>query len=98
MRIVAHHHRLAYRDLKPAAGGTCALEDTELEGRYGRLLSDLRANSTEALGRQALAALHDLNRQSDALEATLTATFPDFGEAERVRRGWQDMQAQLAPG
>ncbi len=48
---------LGYRDFKPAVAGTCSLEDTELEGRYHRLLSDLRAKWTPALGKQALVAV-----------------------------------------
>ena len=32
----------AYRDLKPSVVGGCGLERTDLEGRYERLLSDLR--------------------------------------------------------
>jgi hypothetical protein len=48
---------LGYRDLKPAVVGTCALPGTELEGRYERLLHDLRTNWTDALGKQALQAV-----------------------------------------
>jgi CHAT domain-containing protein/Tfp pilus assembly protein PilF len=81
---------LGYRDLKSAVAGTCALAD------YGRLLSDLRTNSTDALGRKALAALHDLNQRSDTLEAALSREVPGFGESARPAR-LEDMRARLQP-
>ncbi|MGA2881628.1 MAG: CHAT domain-containing tetratricopeptide repeat protein [Bryobacteraceae bacterium] len=81
---------LGYRDLKSAIAGTCALAD------YGRLLADLRTTSTDALGRRALTALHDLNQRSDALEAALSHDVPGFGDATRPVR-LEDMRARLAP-
>jgi CHAT domain-containing protein/Tfp pilus assembly protein PilF len=81
---------LGYRDLKSAVAGTCALGD------YGRLLSDLRANSTDALSQKALAAIHDLNQRSDALEAALSRDVPGFGDATHPAR-LEDMRAHLAP-
>jgi CHAT domain-containing protein/tetratricopeptide (TPR) repeat protein len=81
---------LGYRDLKSAVAGTCALAD------YGRLLADLRTNSTDALGRRALTALHDLNQRSDALEATLSRDVPGFRDSTRPVR-MEDMRARLGP-
>jgi CHAT domain-containing protein/tetratricopeptide (TPR) repeat protein len=81
---------LGYRDLKPAVSGTCALAD------YGRLLSDLRTNSTDALDRKALVALGDLNRRSDALEGALSRDVPGFGPGTQPAR-LQDMTARLGP-
>ena len=80
---------LGYRDLKPAVSGTCALVD------YGRLLSDLRTNSNDALSQRALAALHDLNRRSDTLEASLSRDVPGFSPAGQNAR-LEDMRAHLA--
>lgn len=81
---------LAYRDLKSSVAGTCALAD------YGSLLSDLRTNSTDALSRRALAALHKLNQRSDALEAALSRDVPGFGGAAQPA-SVEDMRAHLAP-
>ena len=81
---------LGYRDLKSAVAGTCAVAD------YGRLLADLRTNSTDALGRKALAALHDLNQRSDALEASLSRDVPGFSDSTHPAR-LEDMRARLAP-
>jgi len=81
---------LGYRDLKPAVSGTCAL------GEYGRLLSDLRTNSTDTLDRKALAALRDLNRRSDELEGALSRDVPGFGPATHPAR-IEDMTARLGP-
>ena len=63
---------LGYRDLKPAVVGTCALPGTDLEGRYERLLHDLRSNWTDASGRQALQAVAILKQRIDTLEAGLS--------------------------
>src|ERR1700722_2560103 len=71
---------LGYRDLKAAVAGTCALKD------YGRLLSDLRTNPTDALNRKALVTLGDLNRQSDALEGALSRDVPGFRPAAQPTR------------
>jgi CHAT domain-containing protein/tetratricopeptide (TPR) repeat protein len=81
---------LGYRDLKPAIAGTCALAD------YGRLLADLRTNSTDALDRQALAAVHDLNGRRDTLEADLSRDVPGFGQAASPAR-LESMRMRLAP-
>ncbi|PYT24000.1 MAG: hypothetical protein DMG57_30155 [Acidobacteria bacterium] len=63
---------MGYRDLKPGVVGTCALPGTELEGRYERLLHDVRTNWTDALGQQVLRALKVLQQRIDALEADLS--------------------------
>ncbi len=81
---------LGYRDLKSAVAGACPLAD------YGRLLSDLRTNSTDAVGRKALEALNDLDQRRDTLEAALSRDLPGFQESARPVR-LEDMRARLAP-
>jgi len=87
---------LGYRDLKPAVAGTCSLEDTELEGRYHRLLTDLRAKWTPALGKQALVAVHELKERTDAVETVLSRDVPGFSGASKPAR-LDDMRSRLAP-
>jgi CHAT domain-containing protein/tetratricopeptide (TPR) repeat protein len=72
---------LGYRDLKPAVVGTCALTGTDLEGRYQRLLQNLRTNWTDSLGRQAVQAVEVLKQRVDTLEASLSRDVPQFGLA-----------------
>lgn len=94
---------LGYRDLKPAAAGTCSLPsamaanslDTELEGRYDRLLSDLRGKWTPELGKQALAALRELKERTDAVETVLSRDVPGFSKAKPVTL--DAMRSRLAP-
>ena len=62
---------LGYRDLKPSVVGGCSLDATELAGRYERLLSELRTKRTDAVAAQAVAAIEQLTRRGDALEAAL---------------------------
>jgi len=62
---------LGYRDLKPSVVGTCTLDGTDLEGRYERLLSDLRTRWTSEIGAQAVRAIADLRERGDVLEAAL---------------------------
>jgi tetratricopeptide (TPR) repeat protein len=87
---------LGYRDLKPAVAGTCSFEDPELEGRYDRLLSDLRAKWTPALGKQGLEALRQLKERSDAVETILSRDVPGFSSAAKPVR-LEDMRSHLAP-
>jgi CHAT domain-containing protein/tetratricopeptide (TPR) repeat protein len=87
---------LGYRDLKPAVVGTCALPGTDLEGRYERLLHDLRANWTDALGQQALQAVDALKQRIDTMEAGLSREIPQFGSAIRPAR-LEDMRSGLQP-
>jgi CHAT domain-containing protein/tetratricopeptide (TPR) repeat protein len=87
---------LGYRDLKPAVVGTCALPGTELEGRYERLLHDLRTNWTDALGRQALQAVAALRQRIDTLEAELSRDIPQFASTLRPAR-LEDIRAHLQP-
>ena len=87
---------LGYRDLKPAVAGTCSLEDTELEGRYDRLLSDLRTKWSPVLGKQALAALRDLKERTDAIETVLSRDVPGFSSAAKPVH-LDDMRSHLAP-
>jgi CHAT domain-containing protein/tetratricopeptide (TPR) repeat protein len=87
---------LGYRDLRPAVVGTCDLPGTELEGRYERLLYDLRTNWTDALGLQALRALELLKQRTDTLEAALSREIPQFGSAIQPAR-WEDIQSRLQP-
>jgi CHAT domain-containing protein/tetratricopeptide (TPR) repeat protein len=62
---------LGYREIKPSVVGTCTLEGTDLEGRYERLLSDLRTRWTSEIGAQAVRAIADLRERGDALETAL---------------------------
>jgi CHAT domain-containing protein len=85
---------LGYRDLKPAVVGTCALPGTELEGRYERLLHDLRTNWTGALGNKALQAVTALRQRIDTLEAELSRDIPQFASTLRPAR-LEDIRAHL---
>jgi CHAT domain-containing protein/tetratricopeptide (TPR) repeat protein len=62
---------LGYRDLKPAISGSCSLPGTELEGRFERLLSDLRSRWTADVGAGAARAIGELQARADALETSL---------------------------
>lgn len=86
-----------YRDLKTPVIGTCSLKDSELEGRYEKLLHDLRANWTEPLGRQAAQASNVLKQRVDALEASLSREIPRFNGAGRLTH-IADIRARLNPG
>jgi len=88
---------LGYRDLKPAVVGTCALPGTELEGRYERLLHELRTNWTDGLGKQALQAVAALRQRIDTLEAELSRDIPQFASAIRPPR-LEDIRAHLQTG
>ena len=74
---------LGYRDLKSAVAGICDLDDAALEVPYDRLLSELRAKWTPALGKQALAAVQDLKGRTDAIETVLSRDIPGFSSALR---------------
>ena len=87
---------MGYRDLKPAVVGTCALPGTELEGRYERLLHELRTNWTDSSSRQARQALDTLKQRVDTLEAGLSRDVPQFGSAIRSVR-LEDIRAQVRP-
>ncbi len=87
---------LGYRDLKPAVVGGCSLPGTELEGRYERLLQDLRTSWSAELGRQAVAASKVLQQQRDALEAALSRESPQFGAAVNPAR-LEDIRTHLKP-
>ena len=87
---------LGYRDLKPAVVGTCALTGTELEGRYERLLHDLRSNWTDASGKRALQAVAALRARIDTLEAELSRDVPQFASTLRPARV-EDIRAHLQP-
>jgi len=88
---------LGYRDLKPAVAGACALEDTEIEGRYERLLQDLRTKWTADLGRQGVSALQVLEQRRNVLEAALSRDSPQFVAVVSPAR-LEDMQSHLDPG
>ena len=62
---------LGYRDLKPPVAGLCGLTGTDLEGRYERLLGDLRARWTADLGERAVRAIAVLQERADSLETSL---------------------------
>jgi len=86
---------LGYRDLKPAAVGTCALQDTGLEGQYDRLLHELRTKWTADLGKQALQALQLLKQRTESLETVLNRELPRFEFATPARL--EDLRSHLAP-
>jgi CHAT domain-containing protein/tetratricopeptide (TPR) repeat protein len=81
---------LGYRDLKPPMIGTC-------EGRYERLLHDLRGNWNESLGREALQAVKSLRASIDGLEAGLSREAPQFAAMVHAVR-LPDIRSQLRPG
>jgi CHAT domain-containing protein/tetratricopeptide (TPR) repeat protein len=84
---------LGYRELKPGVVGGCTLEGTELEGRYERLLSDLRARWSRDLGTQAVRAIADLSARGESLEAALNR---EAGGAHALRRAsLDDIRARL---
>ena len=87
---------LGYRDLRPAVVGSCALPGTDLEGRYERLLHELRTSWTEARGKQALEAVGILRQHIDALEAEMGRRIPQFASALRPVH-LEDVRAHLAP-
>ena len=62
-----------------ASPGPCSLAGTDLEGRFERLLSDLRSRWTTDVGAQALQAIGVLRDRADRLEASLNR--------ERAERG-----------
>ena len=74
---------LGYRDLKPAVVGTCALSGTELEGRYERLLHDLRTSWSDARGKEALQAVGVLRQRISEIEAELSRELPQFASVLR---------------
>ncbi len=86
---------LGYRDLKPAVVGSCALNGTEFEGRYERLLHDLRTNWTDARGKQALEAVRVLRQRIDTIEADLSREIPQF-ESNLRPTNVQEIRAHLA--
>ncbi len=85
---------LGYRDLKPAVAGGCSLSDTDLEGRYERLLQDLRTKWTPELGRRGLDAVQVLGKRKDALEADLSRESPQFVAAVKPA-SLEDIRARL---
>ena len=87
---------LGFRDLKPAVVGSCALPGTGLDGRYERLLHDLRTNWTGALSRQALQAVGVLKQRVDTLEAGLSRDLPRFASAVRPAT-LEDIRSHLRP-
>jgi len=87
---------LGYRDLKPAVVGTCTLPGTDLEGRYERLLHELRTNWTDARGKQALQAIGVLRQHVDTLEAGLSRELPQFASVLRPAR-LEDIRSRLEP-
>lgn len=62
---------LGYRDLKPGLAGSCSLNGTDLEGRYERLLSDLRSRWSTDIGAKAVEAIGVLEQRADRLESSL---------------------------
>jgi CHAT domain-containing protein/tetratricopeptide (TPR) repeat protein len=87
---------LGYRDLKPAVVGTCALPGTELEGRYQRLLPELRTKWTDERAKQALQAIGVLRQHIDRLEADLSREVPQLASVLRPAR-LADIRSRLEP-
>jgi CHAT domain-containing protein/tetratricopeptide (TPR) repeat protein len=87
---------LGYRDLKPAMVGTCALPGTPLQGRYERLLHDLRTIWTPARGKAALEAVGVLRQYVDRLESDLSREIPQFASLVRPVR-LEDIRSRLEP-
>jgi CHAT domain-containing protein/Tfp pilus assembly protein PilF len=87
---------LGYRDLKPAVVGTCALPGTELDGRYERLLHELRTKWTDERGKQALQAIGVLRQHIDRLEADLSREIPQLASVLRPAR-LADIRSRLEP-
>ncbi|MGH9144318.1 MAG: CHAT domain-containing protein, partial [Vicinamibacterales bacterium] len=85
---------LEYRDLKPALAGSCTLAGTSLEGRYERLLSDLRTRWSAELATRAVGAIAALQVRADSLEASLNREAgAALGGIERVTV--DDLRGQL---
>ena len=87
---------LGYRDLKPAVVGGCSLPGTELEGRYERLLQDLRTSWSVEVGRQTVTALAVLKQRRDGLETSLSRESPQFGAALNPVH-FENIRSQLDP-
>jgi CHAT domain-containing protein/tetratricopeptide (TPR) repeat protein len=87
---------LGYRDLKPAVVGTCALPGTELDGRYERLLHELRTKWTDERGKQALQAIGVLRQHIDTLESVLSREIPQLESVLRPAR-LGDIRSRLEP-
>jgi CHAT domain-containing protein len=62
---------LGYREIRPSVVGACGLDGTDLEGRYEKLLSDLRARRTDEIAAEAVRAIRVLKDRGDTLEAAL---------------------------
>jgi CHAT domain-containing protein len=86
---------LGYHDLKPAVAGSCTLHGTPLEGRYERLLSDLRSRWTADIAAETVRAIGALQARADELEASLNRK---TGGASRVSRtSTEELRRQLEP-
>jgi CHAT domain-containing protein/tetratricopeptide (TPR) repeat protein len=86
---------LGFRDLKPSVVGGCSLEGTEFEGRYERLLSDLRTRRTDDLGTEAVRAIGVLRQRGDTLETSLNRETGGLNGAAR-RISVDDIRNQLS--
>ena len=85
---------LGYRDLRPAMIGSCALTGTELEGRYERLVHDLRTGWTDQRSKDALKAVGVLRQKIDELESGLSRDVPQLTSMLRPV-GLSDIRARL---
>jgi CHAT domain-containing protein/tetratricopeptide (TPR) repeat protein len=88
---------LGYRDLKPSVVGGCGLEGTDRAGKYERLLSDLRSRRSEDVAAKAVAAVADLTREGDALEASLNRSLGGLS-ADAAPVSADSIRARLRPG
>ena len=87
---------LGYRELKPSVVGPCDLHGSELEGRYERLLSDLRTRRTEDVGADAIRAISVLTERGDAIEASLNRETSELHDGAR-RPSVDVISSQLDP-
>ena len=62
---------LGYRDLKPRLVGSCSLPGTDLEGRYEKILGDLRSRWTPESAAAAVRAIGVLQERADRIEGSL---------------------------
>jgi CHAT domain-containing protein/tetratricopeptide (TPR) repeat protein len=62
---------LGYREIRPSVVGGCGLAGTDLEGRYEKLLSDLRVRRTDDVAAEAVRAIRVLKDRGDEIEAAL---------------------------
>lgn len=88
---------IGYRDWRRPPAGGCALEGTELAGRYERLAHEMRGPWSEARARQAREAIEDLRTRAARLEEELSRRLPLFREGTG-RVSLESVCGRLRPG